>query len=46
MIVFTEVSQHMDDYIKVGQGLHLSSKVLDNISQTKNGDIEKKIAIL
>ena len=36
----------MDDYIKAGQGFHLSSKVLDNISQTKNCDFERKIAIL
>ena len=44
--LFIEVSQHMDDYIKVGEGLHLTNKVLDNISQTENGDVERKIAIL
>ena len=44
--LFIEVSQHMDDYIKVGQGLHLSSKALDDISQSEKADREKKIAIL
>ena len=44
--LFIEVSQHIDDYIKVGEGLHLTSKDLDTISQTENDDVKRKITIL
>ena len=44
--LFTEVSQHVDDYMKVGHGLNLPNEILTNISQNKKDDIEKKIATL
>ena len=41
-----EVSQHVDDYMKLGHGLNLPDEILTNISQNKKDDIERKIAIM
>ena len=40
------VTQNIDDYIKVGHGLTLSTKTLEIISQDNNNDIHRKNAVL
>ena len=44
--LFIEVSQQIEDYMKLGHCLDLSKETLTNISTKKNGDVEKKNAVL
>ena len=44
--LFIEISRHVDDYTKVGYGLNLSKDMLESISQSKESDVERKIAVL
>ena len=44
--LFIEISRHIDDYTTVGYGLNLSEYTLESISQSKESDIERKIAVL
>ena len=44
--LFIEISQHVDDYTSVGDGLDLSGDTLENISQEKKTDIARKNAVL
>ena len=41
-----EVSQYVDDYMKVGHGLNLPDETLTYILQNKKDNIERKIATL
>ena len=41
-----EVTQNIDDYLKVGHGLTLSRKTLQSISQDNDNDIHRKNAVL
>ena len=44
--LFIEISRHIDDYTTVGYGLDLSKDMLESISQSKESNVERKIAVL
>ena len=41
-----EVTQNIDDYLKVGHGLTLSRETLQSISQDNDNDMHRKNAVL
>lgn len=44
--LFSEILEHIDDFKKVGNGLRISSKYIDSISQSDESDVERKADVL
>ena len=44
--LFIQISRHIGDYTTIGYGLDLSKDMLESISQSKESNVERKIAVL